>query len=58
MKEAEFNPDIRTKRFGYFLDYVFYKGLNVKKTKVFNNIISSDHKALYIEFYLTHTLVK
>jgi endonuclease/exonuclease/phosphatase (EEP) superfamily protein YafD len=55
LKEIEFNPDLRTKRLGCFLDYAFYKGLKVKKTKVFNNIISSDHKALYVEFYMEET---
>ena len=50
MKEASFYPDTRTKRFGYFLDHVFYKELKIKQTKVFENIKSSDHKAMGIEF--------
>ena len=52
MKEAGFYPDTRTKRFRYVLDHVFYKGLKIKQTKVFNTITSSDHKALGVEFYL------
>jgi endonuclease/exonuclease/phosphatase (EEP) superfamily protein YafD len=52
MKEANFHPDTRSKRFGYFLDHVFYKGLKIKQTKVFETINSSDHKAVGIEFCL------
>jgi len=52
MKMAVFAPDSRTKRFGYFLDHVFYKDLEIKQTKVFKDIRSSDHKAMEIEFYL------
>jgi len=52
MKTAAFAQDFRTKRFGYFLDYVFYKDLEIKQTNVFKDISSSDHKAMEIEFYL------
>lgn len=52
MKEVGFYPDTRAKRFGYFIDHVFYKGLKIKQTKVFEAIKSSDHKAVEIEFFL------
>jgi endonuclease/exonuclease/phosphatase (EEP) superfamily protein YafD len=52
MKEAGFHPDFRTKRFGRFLDHVFYKGLKIRQTHVFEDINSSDHKAVEIEFFL------
>ena len=52
LKEADFFPDTRTKRFKHFLDHVFYRGLRIKQTKVFQNVQSSDHKAMEVEFYL------
>ncbi len=52
MKEACFYPDTRAKLFGCFLDHVFYTGLKIKQTKVFEDIKSSDHKAVEIEFFL------
>ncbi len=52
LKEVDFIPDTRTKRFRYFLDHVFYKGLRIKQAKVFKDIRSSDHKAMEIEFSL------
>jgi endonuclease/exonuclease/phosphatase (EEP) superfamily protein YafD len=57
MKEAGFNPDKRSKRFGYFIDHVFYKGLKIKQTKVFEDIKSSNHKAVEIDFFLP-TIIK
>ncbi|NOX35489.1 MAG: endonuclease/exonuclease/phosphatase family protein [Deltaproteobacteria bacterium] len=53
LKEARFHPDTRTKRFRYPLDHIFYKGLKIKKTKIFNKIRSSDHKAVGVEFCFT-----
>ena len=55
LKEAVFFPDTRTKRFRYFLDHVFYKGLKIKQATVFKNIRSSDHKAMEIEFSLARS---
>ena len=51
MKKAFFHPDSRTRRFSHFLDHVFYKGLNIKQTRIFDEIQSSDHKAMAVEFY-------
>ncbi len=52
MKETDFNPDTRTKRFRYPLDHIFYKGLELKNSSVAGSLFSSDHKALEAEFYL------
>jgi len=49
MKEVTFANDGRMKAFGNTLDHVFVRDLKIIKSKVFNKIEGSDHKAMYIE---------
>jgi endonuclease/exonuclease/phosphatase (EEP) superfamily protein YafD len=51
-KEVIFYKDNRLKVFGYPLDYVFVRGLHIKNSNVLNNIYSSDHKPMVVEFYM------
>jgi endonuclease/exonuclease/phosphatase (EEP) superfamily protein YafD len=49
MKEVSFANDGRMKTFGNTLDHVFVRDLKITKSKVYNDIEGSDHKAMYIE---------
>ncbi|ATH08819.1 hypothetical protein BIY24_12945 [Halobacteriovorax marinus] len=46
MKEVEFKNDTRKKMFGFILDFIFVKNLQVLDSQVHNDLYSSDHKAI------------
>lgn len=52
LKEIRFTPDYRKRRFGYPLDHIFFKGLEVRNYNVIRHIASSDHKPMTAEFVL------
>lgn len=49
--EAPFGPG-RMKVFGNVLDYVFYKGLEVRDSYVLPDVLGADHTPMVVEFYL------
>lgn len=51
MTEAPFGPG-RMKVFGNVLDYVFYKGLEIRDSYVLPDVQGADHKPMVVEFYL------
>jgi len=52
MRQVKFNPkhDKRMKVNGYFLDYIWYRDLEVLNSTVWGYIEGSDHKAMSAEF--------
>ena len=48
LKEISFQKDSRMKTFGNVLDYVWVRGFEVVKSKVYGNINGSDHKAMEV----------
>nr|CAC9114538.1 Uncharacterized protein conserved in bacteria [Providencia rettgeri]CAC9187049.1 Uncharacterized protein conserved in bacteria [Providencia rettgeri] len=52
LKEIVFSDDYRTKAFGRPLDYVFYRGLNVKDSTVLPTD-ASDHNPIMTKFTLS-----
>jgi endonuclease/exonuclease/phosphatase (EEP) superfamily protein YafD len=53
LEEVHFSDgDERMKTFGNVIDYVFTKGLNVKKSEVYGEIEGSDHKAMEVHLSL------
>ncbi len=56
MKRVKFNPkwDKRMKVNGYFLDYIWYKKLEVLNSTVWGYIEGSDHKAMSAEFKVAY----
>tara|TARA_R110000868_G_scaffold42895_3_gene144670 strand:- start:4267 stop:5097 length:831 start_codon:yes stop_codon:yes gene_type:complete len=51
LTEAPFGPG-RMKVFGRVLDYVFYKGLELRDSYVLPDVEGADHKPMMMEFYL------
>lgn len=51
MTEAPFGPG-RMKVFGNVLDYVFYKGLEIRDSYVLPDVEGADHKPMVVEFYM------
>lgn len=50
LKEVVFKDDQRMRTFGQPIDYVFYRGLEVKKEKVWGELNGADHKAMEVIF--------
>lgn len=50
LKEVKFKNDQRMIKFGLPLDYVFYRGLELKKEKVWGELNGADHKAMEVVF--------
>ncbi len=50
LKEVKFSKDDRMVKFGYPLDYVFYRGLELKKERVWGELNGADHKAMEVIF--------
>jgi endonuclease/exonuclease/phosphatase (EEP) superfamily protein YafD len=52
MQTVKFDPktDLRMKVFGNYIDYIWYKNLQVKSSKVWGHIEGADHKAMSAEF--------
>lgn len=48
-KEPKYKNDTRTRKFGWALDYFWYRDLEVVEAKVLTDIITSDHKAISVE---------
>ena len=46
MSEVTFENDTRKKMFGWILDFIFVKGLEVLDSKVHDSLEASDHKAI------------
>lgn len=56
MKEVKFKDDTRMKVFNRPIDFIFYKGLEIKSSRVFGSVQGSDHKAMWAEFSATKKL--
>lgn len=52
MEQVSFNPDLRKKMFGIFLDHVWVRDLEVIDAEVYGDIMSSDHKPMKITLSL------
>jgi len=52
LKEVKFSKDDRMYKFGFPLDYVFYRGLELKKERVWGELNGADHKAMEVIFSL------
>ncbi|PIP88520.1 MAG: hypothetical protein COW79_17305 [Bdellovibrionales bacterium CG22_combo_CG10-13_8_21_14_all_38_13] len=51
LTEAPFGPG-RMKVFGNVIDFVFYKGLELRDSYVLPEVQGADHKPMVVEFYL------
>ena len=52
LKEVLFDVDLRTKAFGRPLDFMFYRGLKLKESRVLQTD-ASDHNPIITQFKLT-----
>lgn len=50
--EVKFKNDTRMRTFGNVIDYVFYRGLTLKKERVWGELNGADHKAMEVVFTL------
>lgn len=50
LKSVEFSNDTRMRTFGNIIDYVFYRGLTLKREKVWGELEGADHKAMDVTF--------
>lgn len=50
LTEVKFKNDTRMRTFGNVIDYVFYRGLTLKKERVWGELNGADHKAMEVVF--------
>lgn len=51
MREVKFHPDLRSTFFGKTVDYIFYRGLKLKKAEILP-VTTSDHNPMFADFEL------
>jgi endonuclease/exonuclease/phosphatase (EEP) superfamily protein YafD len=52
LHEVKFSPDTRMRTFGWPLDFIFLRGLEVRQADCHGSLDGSDHKALTAELFL------